>query len=322
MPTVKVQVHRQKGRGAPFLQTYEVDVRPAQTVLDVLHEILYEMDPTLAFRRSCRSAICGSCAMRINGRSRLACNTQALELAHRDGGLAIEPLRNAPVLRDLAVDMRPFWASVKQIRPFLAEDGRPMPDKGYTMPSSAFEPMRLVADCIFCASCVAECTVREANPDYMGPAALAKAYRFVGDPRDGATRERLARYSKPNGIWDCDTCLYCNEVCPKGVKPLDAILRMREAAVEEGIVDNIGARHALAFTETVLKGGTLNEAATAIKSIGIGGFLKPGAGNFALTVKSAIRGKAPKLRKRPIEGMAEVLVLAEAVRKKQEARRG
>ena len=322
MTILKVRVHRQKGQGRPHLQTYEVEVRPAQTVLDVLHEILYEQDPTLAFRRSCRSAICGSCAMRINGRSRLACNTQALALAEKDGDLVIEPLRNAPVLRDLAVDMRPFWRSIRQLRPFLAEDGRPRPEKGYTMPNAAFEPVRLVADCIFCASCVAECTVLEANPAYLGPAALAKAYRFVGDPRDGATRDRLERLSEPNGIWDCDTCLYCNEVCPKGVRPLDAILRMREAAVGEGIVDNRGARHALAFTETVLKAGKLNEATTAIRSLGIVSFLTPGAGNLALTVKSAVKGKAPKLRKRPIAGMEEVLILAKAVQRNRKTGRG
>jgi succinate dehydrogenase / fumarate reductase iron-sulfur subunit len=155
------------------------------------------------------------------------------------------------------------------------------------------------------------------NPEYIGPAALAKAYRFVGDPRDGATRERLERYSEPNGIWDCDTCLYCNEVCPKGVKPLDAILRMREGAVAHGIVENVGARHALAFTETVLKAGKVNEATTAIRSLGIGTFLKPGAGNLTLTARSLLKGKAPKFRKRPISGKADVFVLAEAVRRRR-----
>jgi len=189
------------------------------------------------------------------------------------------------------------------------------------MPSEAFAPLKIVADCIFCASCVAECTVRSVNPEYLGPAALAKAYRFVGDPRDHATQERLALYSQPNGIWDCDTCLYCNDVCPKGVKPLDAILRMREAAIEHGLVDNLGARHALAFSETVMKSGKLNEARTAIRSIGLGQFLKPGSGNVQLAVKTAMKGKAPELRKKPIEGMDEVRVLVAAARRMRAAKK-
>jgi succinate dehydrogenase / fumarate reductase iron-sulfur subunit len=322
MTTAPVLVHRSGPRTPPRFDTFHLEIRPAQTVLDVLHTILEEMDPTLAFRRSCRSAICGSCAMRINGRSRLACNTQALDLVNKDGRLVVEPLQNHGVVRDLAVDMRPFWRSVQDVKPYLKEIPGEASAAGEARPNDAFASLRLVADCIFCASCVAECTVREANPDFLGPAALAKAYRFVGDPRDGATRERLERYSEPNGIWDCDTCLYCNEVCPKGVKPLDAILKMREAAVEEGIRGNVGARHALAFTETVLKSGKLNEATTAIRSLGIASFLTPGKGNFALTVKAAIKGKAPKLRKRPIKGMRDVLLLARAVRRKREAGRG
>ena len=322
MSATPVLVYRAAPRTPPRFDTFHVEVLPAQTVLDVLHTILYEMDPTLAFRRSCRSAICGSCAMRINGRSRLACNTQALDLVRADGRLVIEPLRNHKVVRDLAVDMRPFWTSVRDVKPSLVEGSNPVRKGNPGPPSDAFAALRLVADCIFCASCVAECTVREANPDFLGPAALAKAYRFVADPRDGATRDRLEQYSEPNGIWDCDTCLYCNEVCPKGVKPLDAILRMREAAVEEGIVDNPGARHALAFTQTVMKAGKLNEATTAIQSLGIATFLTPGAGNLSLAVKSAFKGKAPEFRKKRIKGMDEVLILAETVRRKRKADRG
>jgi len=321
MTATTVRVHRQGPNTPAHFDTFEVDVRPAQTVLDVLHELLYDKDPTLAFRRSCRSAICGSCAMHINGRSRLACNTQALDLVQRDGGLTIEPLKNAPVLRDLAVDMRPFWRSVRQVRPSLAEDGHPPPEKGYAMPNAAFAPLKIVADCIFCASCVSECTVRAVNPDYLGPAALAKAYRFVGDPRDHATEERLAAYSEPNGIWDCDTCLYCNEVCPKGVKPLDAILRMREAAIEQGLTDNVGARHALAFYGTVMKAGKLNEVATAVKSIGLAAFLNPAKGNLGIAAKAALKGKAPEIHKKPIDGIDDVRLLVAAVKRRGAGKR-
>ena len=152
-----VEVYRAGPRTAPHYDTFQVEIQPTQTVLDVLHTILYDIDPTLAFRRSCRSAICGSCAMRINGRSRLACNTQAEELLKRDGYLRVEPLRNAEVIRDLAVDMRRFWRSVKAVRPSLVENPATMPGNGYKLKNESFAPLRLVADCIFCASCVAEC---------------------------------------------------------------------------------------------------------------------------------------------------------------------
>lgn len=315
MATTAVRVYREAPGTKPRYDTYEVEIRPAETVLDVLHRVLYEMDPTLAFRRSCRSAICGSCAMQINGRSRLACNTQAQELAARDGHLLVEPMRNAKVVRDLAVDMRPFWQSFKAVKPSLQEIPGKVPGDGYAISNEAFDPLKIVADCIFCASCVAECTVRTVNPEYLGPAALAKAYRFVGDPRDGGTRSRLEAYSQPNGIWDCDSCLYCNDVCPKGVKPFDAILRMREAAIHEGIVENVGARHAIAFSETVLKSGKVNEATTAIRSLGLGAFLRPGSGNISIAVRSGLKGKSPKLRKKPIDGMDEVRILTERVRR-------
>lgn len=315
MATTRVDVYRKGPETQARYDTFEIEVRPAETVLDVLHKILEERDPTLAFRRSCRSAICGSCAMHINGRSRLACNTQALDLAKRDGRILIEPMRNLPVVRDLAVDMRGFWHSVRRINPSLVEIPAQVPEKAYTYPNEAYEGLKIVSDCIFCGACLSECTVREVNSKYIGPAALAKAFRFVGDPRDGATHQRLAAYSEPDGIWDCDSCLYCNEVCPKGVKPFDAIIRMREAAIERGLVDNIGARHAIAFYDTVMKAGRLNEATTAIRSLGLAGFLRPGSGNVSIAIKSGLRGKSPELRKKPLEGMEDVRTLVQLVRK-------
>ena len=315
MPATPVTVFRKnpadpKGR----YQEFTVDIQPTQTVLDALHTILYEQDPTLSFRRSCRSAICGSCAMRINGRARLACNTQALNLFRRDGHILVEPLKNLAVVKDLAVDMRGFWRSIRAVRPSLVERQGEVPQTHYAIPGKRFNPLKIVSDCIMCGACLSDCTVREVHPGFLGPAALAKAFRFVGDPRDGATRSRLALYSEPNGIWDCDTCLMCNEVCPMLVKPLDAILLMREAAIENGFVKGMGPKHALAFYETVERTGKLHETSTAIHSLGAR-FFSPG--NLALTARTVLRGKRPRLLAPKPKGLAEVRKLVASVHRER-----
>jgi succinate dehydrogenase / fumarate reductase iron-sulfur subunit len=304
MPT-KVRVFR-KGPADKKARydLFQVELRPAETVLDVLHDILHEQDPTLAFRRSCRSAICGSCAMRINGRARLACNTQAAPLADRDKQLLIEPLNNLRVVKDLAVDMGGFWKSMRAVRPALVERKQDVPKAHYAIPGSEFHDLKIVQDCIMCSACLSDCTVREVNPRYLGPAALAKAFRFLGDPRDGATASRLELYAQPDGIWDCDSCLMCNEVCPMGVKPLDAILKMREAAIEHGLVEGAGPGHTLAFYESVVQSGKVNEATTALQSLGVRMFTNPG--NLGVAGRAFLRGKTPRLRHRRLRSHDEV----------------
>jgi succinate dehydrogenase / fumarate reductase iron-sulfur subunit len=297
-------------------QTYEVDLRNGLTVLDVLLEVHYFQDPALSFRRSCRSAICGSCAMSMNGRTGLSCNTQAKPLLDRDGYLVVEPMKNMRVLKDLVVDMGDFWRDVLQIQPYLRPTGAP-PRGPYQVPKEEMDVLKIAQDCIMCGSCLSECTSREANPGYLGPAALAKAYRFAADVRDAATEERLRLYSEPNGIWDCDTCLYCNEVCPMHVKPMDAIMRMREMAIEAGIPSQ-GARHALAFSETVLKLGKLNEFQTVNKSLGLGGMIA----QAPVAVKVFLRRKAPKIRKKPIKGHGDVVKLNALVERRRRAKGG
>ncbi len=307
MATVKVYRFDPDSDDEARYDTWDLDVKAGQTVLDLLHEIHYFRDPTLSFRRSCRSAICGSCGMSMNGRTGLSCNTQAAPLIDRDGSLIVEPMKNMPVLKDLVVDMGGFWKAVFDIQPYL-RPARAQPKGPHVVPKKELEPLKIAQDCIMCGSCLSECTSREANPDFLGPAALAKAYRFALDPRDAATEERLRLYSEPNGIWDCDTCLYCNEVCPMHVKPMDAIMQMREKAIEMGIRSQ-GAKHALAFYETILKSGKLNEFQTANKSLGLSGMISQG-GVAAMVV---LRGKTPEIRKKPIKGIADVKKLHKLV---------
>ncbi len=247
----------ESGDGARY-QSYALDVAEYATVLDTLLQIRDELDGTLALRCSCRSAICGSCAMRINGQARLACKTKVAAMAAGGEEITVEPMGNMPVIKDLVTDMESFWKKVKAIEPWLQPAGPP-PEREYLVPPEAMRQVSEVMACIMCGACVSDCASLETelglgkDPEatFLGPAALAKAYRFVADPRDGADRERLKALSFPEGIWDCTRCNICVEVCPKDVAPLEQILALRRKAIEAGYEENLGARHTLEFEKSV-----------------------------------------------------------------------
>ena len=316
MPKVKIFRFDPAKDKKPYLQVWDQEVPKGKTVLDILQDIHYFKDPTLAYRRSCNSAICGSCGMRINGQARLACNTQASAMVNEFGELRVEPLGNMKPIKDLVVDMGPFWKSVTDVRPFLQHKGKE-PAGFYAVTKTQMDFTKIARDCIFCGSCLSDCTSREANPEYLGPAALAKAFKFAGDVRDDTTKSRLAAYSLPNGIWDCDTCLYCNEVCPMGVKPMDAILHMREMAIEHGLTETQGAKHAIAFYDTVMKVGKVNEAFTAVNTLG----RKMISGNvLRIFLMGGLTGKRPTVFKHKLTGMHEVRKLKRLVEAEQKVK--
>ena len=257
-------------------QTYSLDVPDYATVLDALIQVREEIDASLALRCSCRSAVCGSCAMRINGHAKLACKTKVVALAPAGEEISIEPPGNMPLLKDLVVDMQPFWDRVRAIDPWLQTEGPP-PERENQVPNEAMLHLTGVMNCIMCGACVSDCTVVEAelkygkpyNETFLGPAALAKAYRFAADPRDAQQKERLKKLSEPTGIYDCTHCFECVQVCPKGVAPMERILKMRELAVEAGITNNTGVRHAKAAEFTVRASGRNYELTFYPKSVGM-----------------------------------------------------
>lgn len=249
-------------------QTYEVDLPEHAVVLDALIEIREYQDESLVLRCACRSAICGSCAMWVNGHARLACKAKLKDVTG-DGKVTVESPPSMPVIRDLVCDMTPFWQKNMSVRPWL-EGKQPVPQgEEYRVPNAAMENLIQEVSCISCGACLMDCESFAVNKDFTGPAALAKAYRYAADPRDEKQKERLGEYSEPNGVWDCTHCYECVTQCPKGVAPLEQILKLRRMAVEAGFTNNPGTRHALAFGESVRDSGRLNELTLLPKSVGM-----------------------------------------------------
>lgn len=207
----------------PAFATFRLAAAPGLTVLEALRRIQAEQDGTLAFRSACRGAVCGSCAMVIDGSVNLACRVQVESL----GGEAVvlEPLPHLKVLKDLVVDLDPFFAAVGAVRPWLEE--RLARGEGHVVPQERARAVEPYTNCILCASCHAVCPAAGRDPAYLGPAALAKAWRFLDDPRDGAGEERLRLVDSKAGVWGCDMVWNCQKVCPKGVPPTKGIGRMR-----------------------------------------------------------------------------------------------
>ena len=324
--TLKVRRFQPEDREGPYWETFDVDLDPTLSVLDGLLQAKDRDDGSLAVRCSCRAAICGSCGMKINGQSTLACKTMLEEaqafaethaVAAQEGedktktngkpAIVVEPMGNMPVIKDLVTDMEStHWTKIRRVTPWLLPEGDP-PKREYIVPPESMIDITQSMACIQCGACVSSCLSMEADPDFIGPAALAKAYRFVGDPRDAETRERLHDLAQdPHGIYDCTHCFSCIDACPKGVAPMDQIMRLRRAAGGEGIVDqNHGHNHEDAFTKIIEKKGTLDESLLLQESLapGIKGKLVPKHGAIKGLIESiptAIRGiRTGKMRSLP-----------------------
>jgi succinate dehydrogenase / fumarate reductase iron-sulfur subunit len=260
--------------GERALKEYEIDAPEEATLLDCLDIIKDRVDGTLAYRKSCRMMICGSCGMRMNGAAVLACKTQMYDVAQSGRVPVISAMGNLPIIKDLVVDMEPFWGKISAVKPWL-EPGYIEPgEKEFVYSQEQMDVIHKESLCIFCGCCVSECNSMEADPDFLGPAALAKGMRFVGDPRDQQTVERLQEYSNPHGIWDCTRCYFCQERCPKGVDPRDAIAKLGAEAMQHGIDSDMGAKHAKWFVTSSKTTGWLRETELVPKTQGIAASIK------------------------------------------------
>src|SRR3954463_8431085 len=281
--TLKLYRYNPESGDAAHWENYAVDLPDHMSVLDGVLQARAQQDGTIGIRCSCQAAICGSCAVRINGKTRLACNTkigQAAEEATNRTGLGeivVEPMANYPVIKDLIVDMDAVhWKKVQRVIPWLLPEGD-VPEREYIVsPESMIDVTQSMA-CIHCGVCVSACLSMELSPEFIGPAALAKAYRFVGDPRDAHAEDRLLDLAEdPHGIYECTHCFACVEVCPKDVAPMNQIMRLRRRATGDYEIKdaNNGFGHEKAFNELIEKYGTLFEAQLLPRSFGEGSLIK------------------------------------------------
>jgi succinate dehydrogenase / fumarate reductase iron-sulfur subunit len=213
----------------PYWKEYDVEAEPTDRVLDALQTVQWEQDGTLSLRRSCAHGVCGSDAMRINGRNMLACKVLVKDVA-QNGNITVEPMLGLPVQKDLIVDMEPFFAHYRAVMPYLVNND-PLPANGRERLQSQADRERFddTTKCILCAACTTSCPSFWARGEYVGPAAIVQAHRFIFDTRDQAAQERLQVLSEPDGIWRCRTIYNCTEACPRGIEVTKAIAEVKEA---------------------------------------------------------------------------------------------
>jgi len=214
---------------APHWDRFAVDAEPMDRVLDVLHKVKWESDGSLTFRRSCAHGVCGSDAMMINGRNRLACKVRVDQLGKR---ITVAPLPGMPVIKDLVVDMDDFFAKYRSVMPFLIAKDEPPADAERLQTQHDRERYDDTTKCILCAACTSSCPSFWAQPSYVGPAAIVNAHRFIFDSRDDGDSERLQILADKDGVWRCRTIFNCVDACPRGINITRAILEVSSAAVE------------------------------------------------------------------------------------------
>ena len=209
-------------------QSFDVEVYSTDRILDALHKIKWEQDGTLSFRRSCAHGICGSDAMRINGRNRLACKTLIKDLDITQP-IYVEAIKGLPLEKDLIVDMEPFFAAFREVKPFLIANSKPEKGKERIQSIANREIFDDTTKCILCAACTTSCPVFWTDGQYFGPAAIVAAHRFIFDSRDDAAKVRLDILNDKEGVWRCRTTFNCTDACPRGIQVTQAIADVKQA---------------------------------------------------------------------------------------------
>ncbi|MHA2225882.1 MAG: succinate dehydrogenase/fumarate reductase iron-sulfur subunit [Candidatus Hodarchaeales archaeon] len=214
-----------------YWDTFELDCSEGTTVLIAIQEIIAKQDGSVAMRYNCRAGVCGSCAVLVNKKYMLACETLVLQL--KKDVIKLEPLPFFPVIKDLVVDMEPFYEKLLAIDPYLIRDHSKDPETELIQSPEDFKMIEEATKCILCGACHSSCVSVWTDKNYLGPAALLKAYRFTDDTRDEATKERIRRVTAEDGVFRCHTAFNCVEACPKELNPTEAIQRLKRKSVKQ-----------------------------------------------------------------------------------------
>jgi len=267
---VTLHIQRQV-EGRKWYQDYTVPVTTGMTVLEALIYVKEHLDPTLSFTCSCRSSICGACAVRVNGNAELSCEVlvETLTQRYQTERLTIRPLGNFKVIRDLGVDWDPKAARIKKIKPALDPKPEFTPETGCKQTPEEFNRYKKYAGCILCGSCVSECNKNTLNQkDFLDPFAFVKAEQLTADTREKDPKERLKAVLDA-GLWRCFNCQECTAKCPKHLDPAGAVEKLKEATFKYGLADNVGAKHAKAIYDDISESGMLDESKLNIRSEGL-----------------------------------------------------
>ncbi|MET8951504.1 succinate dehydrogenase iron-sulfur subunit [Streptomyces sp. NPDC004393] len=211
-------------------EDFQLEIDPKERVLDGLHKIKWDMDGTLTFRRSCAHGICGSDAMRINGKNRLACKTLIKDI-NPEKPITVEAIKGLTVLKDLVVDMEPFFQAYRDVMPFLIAKDTNEPTRERLQSAEDRERFDDTTKCILCAACTSSCPVFWNDGQYFGPAAIVNAHRFIFDSRDDAGEQRLEILNDKDGVWRCRTTFNCTDACPRGIEVTKAIQEVKRALI-------------------------------------------------------------------------------------------
>ena len=260
----------------PHYKSYTIEVSKDELVLDILNRIKWDLDGSLSYRRSCRHGICGACAVKVNNKSIIACKENVFSLHDIfDGGtLIIDPSNKNRAIKDLIINKSDFWDKYNMVKPYLiaeVKENETFEKENIILPEIA-DKIDEADTCIQCGVCYYACPAVEVNPDYIGPAALAKAFRFNADVRDEATIERLDIVNEiGSGIWDCVKCFECAEACPKDVNPIDKITKLHTQTFSLNRAEsNVATKHAVGFKHSIKKHGLLDEGMLVLYSEGAG----------------------------------------------------
>jgi succinate dehydrogenase / fumarate reductase, iron-sulfur subunit len=227
--TVKILRYNPEVSEESSWESYQVTAEPTDRVLDALHKVKWDLDGSLTFRRSCAHGVCGSDAMRINGKNRLACKT-LLKDVNPSQPITVEPIKGLPVLKDLVVDMEPFFAAYRSVMPFLVTSGNE-PTRERIQSQADRERFDDTTKCILCAACTTSCPVYWSDGQYFGPQAIVGAHRFIFDSRDEGGDQRLEILNDKEGVWRCRTTFNCTEACPRGIEVTKAIQEVKRALI-------------------------------------------------------------------------------------------
>ncbi len=295
---------------APHYDSFTLDIDSTTTVLDCLTQIKDEHDRSLTFRSSCRIGACGDCTTRINGVASLTCKVLASKEIEKHGLVCVEPLAGFQVIRDLVVDLKPFWQTMEEMLRRLD-----LGDCGGSLSFHLTERVQQAAFCILCGACQSECPVHQVDTAFVGPAALTKVYRFAIDSRHSHSKSHAVEIaSGRSGVFDCARCYSCDEACPKGVRPAGNIAALRRMVMQNGAGGDAGRRHTKAIMDDVCKSGRPNEASLAIKTWGYNPFEMLRA--MPLALRLLLRGKLA-WRVRPVRNAEEIRKIVAKVQEMQ-----